>query len=66
MTNNIFLTGHCTEFNDVGGFIQLQERSPCNETGFPRCSDVYYSTKAYKCKNLMLHVFDFFLHCKEN
>lgn len=39
--------GHCVEFNLLGGVIQDQWSSPCNDT-FPKCGHVYNSTAAYK------------------
>lgn len=44
-----FFPGHCTEFNDKGGIIQMQRRSPCNNSGFPKCEIFYKSSDAYKC-----------------
>lgn len=41
------IIGHCVEFNQLGGVIQDQLLSPCNDT-FPKCDGVYYSTAAYK------------------
>lgn len=40
--------GHCVEFNLLGGVIQDQRSSPCNDT-FPKCDRFYDSTAAYKC-----------------
>eukprot|EP00105_Crassostrea_gigas_P034656 XP_019918804.1 PREDICTED: uncharacterized protein LOC105318304 isoform X2 [Crassostrea gigas] len=39
--------GHCVEFNLLGGVIQDQRSSPCNDT-FPKCDRFYDSTAAYK------------------
>lgn len=39
--------GHCVEFNQLGGVIQDQWSSPCNDT-FPKCDVIYASTAAYK------------------
>lgn len=39
--------GHCVVFNLLGGVIQDQWSSPCNDT-FPKCDGVYHSTAAYK------------------
>lgn len=39
--------GHCVEFNLLGGVIQDQRSSPCNDT-FPKCDSFYDSTTAYK------------------
>lgn len=41
------IIGHCVEFNLLGGVIQDQMSSPCNDT-FPKCDVVYRSTAAYK------------------
>lgn len=41
------IIGHCVEFNRLGGVIQDQMSSPCNDT-FPKCDAVYISTAAYK------------------
>lgn len=43
-------SGHCTEFNIVGGVIQDQHSAPCSVT-FPKCDKYYTSNDAYKCKN---------------
>lgn len=40
--------GHCVEFNLLGGVIQDQRSSRCNDT-FPKCDSFYDSTTAYKC-----------------
>lgn len=45
----MILSGHCTEFNIVGGVIQDQQSAPCNKT-FPKCAEYYASYDAYKCK----------------
>nr|XP_022295166.1 uncharacterized protein LOC111105273 isoform X3 [Crassostrea virginica] len=47
-TQRRIIFGRCPEFNDAGRLIQPQERSPCNETGFPKCNAVYFSTEAYR------------------
>nr|XP_034322260.1 uncharacterized protein LOC105328165 isoform X2 [Crassostrea gigas] len=39
--------GHCVEFNRLGGVIQDQYSSPCNDT-FPKCDKYYSSSNAYK------------------
>nr|XP_034322577.1 uncharacterized protein LOC117688566 [Crassostrea gigas] len=39
--------GHCVEFNLLGGVIQDQWSSPCNDT-FPKCGHAYNSTAAYE------------------
>lgn len=39
--------GHCVEFNLLGGVIQDQLSSPCNDT-FPKCDKYYNSSTAYK------------------
>lgn len=41
------ILGHCTEFNEVGGVIQDQLLSKCNDV-FPKCDDYYLSSEAYK------------------
>eukprot|EP00105_Crassostrea_gigas_P033802 XP_019917950.1 PREDICTED: uncharacterized protein LOC105348391 [Crassostrea gigas] len=38
--------GHCVEFNLLGGVIQDQLSTPCNDV-FPKCDDIYISTAAY-------------------
>lgn len=40
-------SGHCVEFNLLGGVIQDQRSSPCNDT-FPKCDSIYDSTTAFK------------------
>lgn len=47
-------SGHCVEFNHLGGVIQDQLSSPCHIT-FPKCDGVYKSTAAYKC-TATLHI----------
>lgn len=42
--------GYCAEFNVVGGVIQTQYASPCNNATFPICNKPYQSTEAYNCK----------------
>lgn len=47
--------GHCVEFNLLGGVIQDQLSSPCNDI-FPKCDTIYISTAAYTypdCYNLI-------------
>lgn len=39
--------GHCVEFNLLGGVIQDQMSSPCNNI-FPKCDAIFRSTDAYK------------------
>lgn len=39
--------GHCVEFNRLGGVIQDQYSSPCNDA-FPKCDKYYSSSNAYK------------------
>lgn len=39
--------GHCVEFNVLGGVIQDQRSTPCNQTS-PKCDSIYSSTDAYK------------------
>lgn len=39
--------GYCVEFNLLGGVIQDQHSSPCNDT-FPKCDKYYNSSTAYK------------------
>lgn len=41
------ILGHCTEFNDLGGVIQDQSQSLCNDH-FPKCDEYYNSSDAYK------------------
>lgn len=40
------ILGHCAEFNEVGGVIQDQRHSLCNDV-FPRCDIYYLSSEAY-------------------
>lgn len=49
--------GHCVEFNQLGGVIQDQLLSPCNDT-FPKCDGVYYSTAAYKCNATVYNIYN--------
>lgn len=46
--------GHCVEFNQLGGVIQDQWSSPCNDI-FPKCDAIYISTAAYTC-NITNHI----------
>nr|XP_022293622.1 uncharacterized protein LOC111104129 isoform X2 [Crassostrea virginica]XP_022293623.1 uncharacterized protein LOC111104129 isoform X2 [Crassostrea virginica]XP_022293624.1 uncharacterized protein LOC111104129 isoform X2 [Crassostrea virginica]XP_022293625.1 uncharacterized protein LOC111104129 isoform X2 [Crassostrea virginica] len=50
------ILGHCTEFNDKGGIIQMQRRSPCNNSGFPKCEIFYKSSDAYKFQDCYMLV----------
>lgn len=48
----LLFLGHCVEFNLLGGVIQDQMSSPCNDT-FPKCDVVYrlnviLSSESYK------------------
>lgn len=47
-------SGHCVEFNLLGGVIQDQMSSPCNSI-FPKCDAIFRSTDAYKC-NTLYHI----------
>lgn len=42
--------GFCTEFNVVGGVIQVHASAKCTNK-FPKCDEPYLSTDAYKCKS---------------
>lgn len=39
--------GYCTEFNELGGLIQIHYPAPC-ERVFPKCNNAYYSSDAFK------------------
>uniref|UniRef100_A0A8W8JCJ5 Uncharacterized protein n=1 Tax=Magallana gigas TaxID=29159 RepID=A0A8W8JCJ5_MAGGI len=41
------ISGFCTEFNVVGGVIQVHASAKCNNR-FPKCGLFYFSTDAYK------------------
>lgn len=47
--NTFNISGHCTEFNELGGVIQSHYQAPCEKVS-PKCNDSYYSSDAYKCK----------------
>lgn len=47
-------SGHCVEFNLLGGVIQDQMSFPCNNI-FPKCDAIFRSTDAYKC-NTLYHI----------
>lgn len=50
----LLFLGHCVEFNLLGGVIQDQLSTPCNDV-FPKCDDIYISTAAYTC-NITIHI----------
>lgn len=51
IVNLVLFLGFCTEFNVVGGVIQVHASAKCNDI-FPKCGSPYYSTDAYKCKSV--------------
>lgn len=51
---HLLFLGHCVEFNRLGGVIQDQYSSPCNDA-FPKCDKYYSSSNAYKC-NVTIYI----------
>lgn len=53
----MFVSGYCTEYNEVGTVIQEHYNRKCADVT-PPCASTYLSTESYLCKNLCFQTFN--------
>lgn len=58
-----FVTGYCTEYNEVGTVIQEHYNRKCADVS-PPCASTYLSTESYHCKNLRFQIFNLSLYAE--